>query len=680
MSTQPSFNANRALAQVPREYRDLASWPSIETSRLEHSERLRVARLTRAIEIKLAGRSNEDAAKAAQVKVREFQRIFSRCLAPHKDGRIQGLRALPKGTRVRASRRVSKQKVFDKPSAGYAGLFKKLFVDHPTLESDFAYSMTVERRTRPSLNKASARLCHNVFLKICEKLGVKEDEYPFTTQHRGRRAFKQWMQTEFMSKYAAAWVAAQDGEKASQVFDYQGGNGTAKALASCYAGWQFDEVKVDTFARYEVPNATGDWEQLDLPRFTVVRLIETGAGTTLAWRLVLASQVTAADLMMLFWDAVNGPPKVAPAVPGLNYEEGAGYPANVFPQLRFAVMTSVELDNALAHLQGEFQRLLAAVCGAEVHLGAPKTPQARGEIEARFKLQAQRVLHQLPATTGSGPLDPVRKKANAPVEKRVRTDELEHVLDVYCANENNTPSARAGYEAPLERLRRQLEAGAIRTNHLPVALRRPHFFNGIHPVKVIFDEKNHRRPFLNFLGARYTSPALQRAYELKGRQMWARFDPRDLRTLLLFHDNGQEFGPISAMGQWAKFQHDLRIRKLFLQLKRKGELGERPEDQPLDALFKHLRDGAPRDRNKALQLTHLMNVLSTGALEGTESAQQQAREQRQFEVDLADFDALPIESPEALSAGHETRRPEVANDPLTSPSPARRPPRRMARR
>jgi hypothetical protein len=677
--SERSLNAERALAQVPPEYRDLASWPTIEVSRLEHSERLRVTRLTKAIEMRLAGQSNDDAAKVAKVKVREFQRIFSRCLLQHQDGRIQGLRALPKGTRVRATRRVSGQKAFKNPAAGFAGLFKKLFVDYPTLEADFAYEMTVERRTRPSLNKASARLCHNVFLKICSKLGVKDDEYPFTTQHRGRRSFKKWMQTEFMSKYASAWVAAEEGEKASQVFDYQGGNGTAKALANCFERWQFDEVKVDVFARYEVPNERGDWEQLDLPRFSIVRLIETGAGTTLASRRVLATQVSASDLMMLFWDALNGPPKLPAAVPSLDYEEGAGYPANIYPQLRFAVPTSVELDNALSHLQGEFQRMLAGVCGAEVHLGAPKTPQARGEIEARFKLQAQRVLHQLPATTGSGPLDPVRKKAEVPVQSRVRTDELDHVMDVYCANENNTPSARAGYEAPLERLRRQLEAGAIRTILLPVALRRPHFFNGIHPVKVIFDEKNHRRPFLNFLGARYTSPSLQRAYELKGRQLWVRFDPRDLRTLLLFHDNGQEFGPISAMGQWAKFQHDLRIRKLFLQLKRKGELGLRPEDEPLNALFKHLREGAPRDRNKALQLTNLLSVLSTGEIEGAQSAQQLAREQRQFEVDLEEFDALPIDTPEDLPTGHQARRPVVANDPVVSPVQARRLPRRVSR-
>jgi hypothetical protein len=370
---------------------------------------------------------------------------------------------------------------------------------------------------------------------------------------------------------------------------------------------------------------------------------------------------------------------VPPAVPGLDYQEGAGYPANIHPPLKFALMVSVELDNALSHLQGNFQRLLAGNCGAIVHLGKPRTPQARAEIESRFKLQAQRFFHQLPATTGSGPLDPVRKKSAVKVDKRVRTDELEHGLDVYQANENLTASARAGYEDPLERLRRQLAAGAIRPNYLPVALRKAHFFAGLHKARVVFDDKNHRRPFINFLGARYASPALQRAYELKGQQIWIRFDPRDLRILLIFLDTGEEFGPVTAMGQWGKFQHDLRIRKIFLKLKRQGELEVRPEDEPLDVLFAHLRAGAPRDRNKALQLAHLVGVLS-GSLDEAESAQRAAREEREIEVEFAKLEAVAMKTPAELPTGLEGRQRDVDHAEVEPSRPMTRPPRRAFRR
>jgi hypothetical protein len=681
MPNQFSFSAEKALSDVPPEYRDISAWPSIEFSRLEHPERIRVARLVKALERKLAGQSNADAAAAGQIKVRELQRIFKRCLIRHPDGRIFGLRALPSGTRVRKPRRKSAHKQFaDKPSAGYAGLFRKLLDDHPSIEADFVYKMTVERKHKPSLNKAGTRYCHRVFLELCQGAGVGPNEYPFTTQHKGRKAFRTWMQTEFLSKYASAWTLAQDGESAAQIFNYQGGDGSSKPLTGCYQVWQFDEVKVDLLARYEVPNAQGDWEQLDLPRFSLVRVIETGAGATLAWRLVLAAQPSAQDLMMLFWDALNGQPKAAQAVPGLDYQEGAGFPANVHPALKFALMVSVQLDNALSHLQGAFQVLLAGVCGAVVHLGKPKTPQARAEIESRFKLQAQRFIHQLPATTGASPLDPVRKKAAVKVDKRVRVDELEHGLDVYLANENLTASARAGYEDPLERLRRQLAAGAIRPSYLPVSLRQAHFFNGLHKVRAIFDDKNHRRPFLNFLGARYSSPALQRAYQLKGQPLWIRFDPRDLRTLLVFTDDAQEFGPLSAMGQWGKFRHDLRIRRIFLKLKRQGEFDLRPEDEPLDAMFSHLRANAPRDRNKALQLAHLVAVLS-GSMEGADSAQRAARDQRELETELGKLDTVPLMAPNELPTGHEGRHPEAANEVASeSAVPMSRLPRRASRR
>lgn len=681
MANQTSLSAERALAAVPPEYRDISSWPTIECSRLEHSQRIRVARLMKALERKLAGQSNSEAAAAGQIKEREFQRIFKRCLTRHKDGRIYGLRALPSGTRVCQPRRRAEHKQYaEKPSAGYAGMFRQLLDKHPSIESDFVYKMTVERKSKPSLNKASTRYSHRIFLELCKGVGIRDDEYPFNTQHKGRRVFRNWMKTEFLSKYATAWTLAQDGESAAQIFNYQGGDGTAKRLAGAYQVWQFDEVKIDLLARYEIPNSHGDWEQLDLARFSVVRLIETGAGATLAWRLVLAAQPSAHDLMMLFWDALNGQPKAAQAVPGLDYQVGAGYPANVHPALRYALMVTVELDNALSHLQSAFQVMMAGVCGAVVHLGKPKTPQARAEIESRFKLQAQRFLHQLPATTGSAPLDPVRKKAAVRVEKRIRVDELEHGLDVYLANENLTASARAGYEDPLERLRRQLEAGAIKPSYLPVALRKAHFFNGLHRARVVFDDKNHRRPFVNFLGARYTSPALQRAYQLRGQPIWVRFDPRDLRTLLVFTDDGEEFGPISAMGQWGKFQHDLRIRRIFLKLKRKGEFELRPEDEPLAAMFAHLRANAPRDRNKALQLAHLVAVLS-GSVEGAESAQQAAREERELEAELGQLDTVPLMKPDALPTGHEHRSVEADNETVTSlVLPMFRPPRRASRR
>jgi hypothetical protein len=669
------------MSYVPEQYRNFASWPVLEESLLSAQNQARYRRFSHGIEMKLAGQTTEAAAAVAKISEKEFMRIFKRCLSQHADGRIWGLRALIKGVRVQRPRRTSPLKIVeDKPGAGYSGLFGKVLDDHPKIEPDLLYQLVTARRLMLSPNRATMRWCHRVFLRLCEEQCVTKDEYPFNTQTQGRRAFQLWMRNHFLPKHATAWTVAELGTAAAQPFVYQGGDGSATALANPYEVWQIDEVTIDETARYELPNWSGDWEQMDLRRCTAIRVIETGATTTLAWRLVLAAQPTVEELLMVLWDAMNGPPKVPGTVPDLDYMDGAGYPANIHPVLRFAVPKFIELDNALSHLAGALQRLVAGTLGSVVRLGAPRTPQARGKVEAKFKLQAQRVLHQLPGTTGSGPGDPVRKKAAVPVHKRVRVDELEHVLDCYIANENTTPAAGAGYEAPIERLRRQIEAGAIRVNYLPTARRKAHFFNSLHPVKLKVDPKSRRRPFINFLGVRYTSAQLQRAYTLVNQPLWVRFDPRDLRVLLVFLDDGSEFGAITAMGQWGKFQHDLRIRKLFLKLKRQGELGARPEDEPLEALFVHLRANAPRDRNKALQLAHLMAVL-VRPMEGTEHVQQLVDAEREAQAELAKSETVAALTPAELPDLPATRVPVVAaNESQLASASVKRLPRRIQRR
>lgn len=78
-----------------------------------------------------------------------------------------------------------------------------------------------------------------------------------------------------------------------------------------------------------------------------------------------------------FWNALNGRPKAAQSVPGLDYQEGAGYRANIHPALRYALMVIVELDNTLSYLQSAFQVMMAGVCGAVIHLGKAKTAGPR---------------------------------------------------------------------------------------------------------------------------------------------------------------------------------------------------------------------------------------------------------------------------------------------------------------
>ena len=126
-----------------------------------------------------------------------------------------------------------------------------------------------------------------------------------------------------------------------------------------YTVWVIDEMKVDLEAVIELPMARWDVEYVKLSQFQVLRCRSIGNVTcNIAWHLCLRQQASGADIIRLFRNAVLGQPPVDCVEPSMQYEEGAGFPQNVFEQLRFAVPVLIYLDNSLAHLFNALQTLL----------------------------------------------------------------------------------------------------------------------------------------------------------------------------------------------------------------------------------------------------------------------------------------------------------------------------------
>lgn len=184
---------------------------------------------------------------------------------------------------------------------------------------------------------------------------------------------------------------------------------------------------------------------------------------------------------------------------------------------------------------------------------------------------------------------------------------LDQAIDEYSRRKNIHPCATSFYATPLEQLRRQIETQRLKSVYLPADRRKAWYF--IRSEKATIKMEAGRLPYLNFLGSRYSSTRLRSSLSLVNKTMWVRYDPRDLRTLLLFHEDGKEFGPVVISGQWNRWPHDLRMKRLYLKAKKAGELGERPEDAPLAALFAYLRRGAVKDKDLATHLEYVSSFL-----------------------------------------------------------------------
>jgi len=446
-------------------------------------------------------------------------------------------------------------------------------------------------------------------MRLVVLAGVGPEQYPRNTESEARRPLERWRLTVYLVRHQRRYMQREHGAAAATALAHSTGDGQSMSRVDAWGHWVLDEIVVDVNARFEVPSGLGDWDEYDLRRFSVIRMRTVALGVNLGWRLVLTPQVTGEDLAILLYEALSGPRKAQAVVAGLDYMAGADYPAN-----RFAQLLVIMLDNALSHLKDAFQNLVTARLGAEVKLGSPGDPKARAQIESTFSKMARQVSHQLPSTTGSGPKDPVRQSSAVELPSRIEVAALEHVYDVYIANENVLSASASNHLSPFERLERLLSRNLLRLAVLPEARRRPHYFSQRVRVRVRVDLVSGRKPHVNYLYARYSSESLRRKPGMKGQYIWVMADFRNLQMLLAFDEEGCEMAPLFAEGHWGRVPNDLRLRKIYAKLRRAGALGPRADDQPLQALYAYLRAGAPANRTLALQMAYVVRYL-TGQLD-----------------------------------------------------------------
>ena len=658
----PSAPHKRARLARALDVATLELWPTVDASLIENSEeKKRFEALKNAVDLYASGARVRDVTVIAGVTARWFYRLLERCQEAASDGRPRGYRALvARSIRLKRVRRRLRNENTTKVNAGYSGYFRKLLRDKPEIETGLVSALKRLGKDRLMPNSLDFRGVHRLFVRECVKAGLKDSDYPLNTEAKARVPLRDWLTNDFMSRHAVAWFALEVSPDAAQAAGYGQGSGQDTRIEEPYSAWQIDEMTIDVQAKYQLRTATGDIDDIDLDRFMVIRLIALGSSVNLSWSMVVARQVAAHDLTSLLWDAIDGHVKAEAVIAGLEYHPDGGFPSTVFPELRNRTPSVIYLDNALAHLADALQRLVMLLFGAVVRLGRPGVPQERADVESHIGLMARQLLHQLPGTTGSHPTSALRKRAKRTMTHRLDVAELAHMIDTYLANKNGLPAAASRYGTPLDQLRKQLDAGLVKANTLPVARRRAHLFYSPTKVTIKVDLKRGRRPFVNFLGVRYTSGTLQRNFGMVGKVMVARCDPRDLRTIWLYEpETGHEWGCLNALGRWGKFPHDMRIRKLFLLLKRKAALGERADDNPLEQLYQYLRGTAPNDRRDATRLAYLMHYLE-GWVDPPDPAVAQACVAfRAGEASAFEAQTLPIvDEPEEIEDAprHQARR------------------------
>lgn len=668
---------------------DLETAPTVETSALLAAYRKRFERYVKAVHRVAKGLSPEKAA-GRTLSARHLRYLISQFMSfDPVDGRIRGYRALSA-----FSRGVEYQRVLPiRKGSGLAGAIQYVMRYQIVKNSTGEGEQTIEERlidylngegeyheTRP--NKVLWKPLQDEFVSLCIASGLTEQDYPLCHQERGLRALKEWHKKVYMPRHSARAVRAEHGPDAATA--------SAQAASSLFAipkqpydEWQIDAYCINCRARYAVLDEAGHWHDLELSRYWLLCLIDAASPcATLSWRIVLDAKPSQDDVMALIWQALDGQPKADRVLWDkdnehyVDYQDGWGYPSVVIPALRFATGVTLNIDNALEHLGNNLRNTVQATCGMSASFLQGRVPKGRAQIEAAFAALTRQLLRQVPASTGSNPLDPIRKIADRPVHRRLLIAELSHAMDLYFARRNGEPIQGSAGKASLQYLRDAVERRSLRPVYLSEEKRRAHFFGPRDERPVITGPS--RSAHINFDYVRYKGDCLKRyeGYRSGSVLVIVRADPADLRTLRLFElKSGAEIGIVKAEGRWGRLPHDRRIRAMHHKY---SDGSSRWKTDPLRALYAHLRGIAPKDKRAATELAHMHQYLlgHSAELEQELRAEiEQAQPVRFAIFDPSEVAANDVELPPLLvhasaAAGQQSEDPPArASAPEPAPTP-----------
>ena len=119
-------------SEVPPALVDPTTWPGVDVSALSEERRAVFEQRERAVYAYLRGDHLAAIERGFGVNRSSLTRLLERCLTPHTDGRIQGLRALIPHTRAKTYRR-SKRAARRLTRGGLSGALGQLFERLPEL-------------------------------------------------------------------------------------------------------------------------------------------------------------------------------------------------------------------------------------------------------------------------------------------------------------------------------------------------------------------------------------------------------------------------------------------------------------------------------------------------------------------------------------------------------------------
>ena len=610
MSSESLGSLSFDRASIPVALRNLQAWPGVDDGALTEQQREAYRKRTQAIELFVSELdvSLSQITQRTGIDRKSIVRLFQRCAQRHADGRIAGFRALVPFNRLKKYSRIVP---VPQASAGNAaGAFAQLLECYPALDGWLDRAARNRRRAAKGQREVrqDLRRIHKDFLAQCRECGITADHYPFNRERMAIRSLAAHLKRRVQQSFdAAAGDAGATHVRRAWGADLKH---TKPPIVRPFEAVEFDGHKIDVRLTVKILDPFGFDVLLELGRIWILLILDVATRAVLGYALALGKEYSSEDVIEAVQAALTPHRARKLNIPGLHYSATGGMPSAVIPETAYACWDWFRCDNAKAHLADHTLERLSDIIGCWPDFGPPHEPNERPFVERFFSLLSSHFAHRLTGTTGSHAKD-VKRVLGDPAEDTsllIRLDELEELLDVLICDYNGAAHDGLGGRTPLEAMRHFIGRDAADLRTLARAHRAGVLLRESKSVTVRGNPKTGVRPYINFVGARYSSQVLSGNPALIGKELRIYVDIKDLRQLRAYFANGEELGVLTANRPWCFTAHSLRTRREILRLRARGKLRYREGDDAVEAYIKYKRKealhrrGAVRDLAKVAAL------------------------------------------------------------------------------
>ena len=357
-----------------------------------------------------------------------------------------------------------------------------------------------------------------------------------------------------------------------------------------------DAHRVDVIGVIKLMTPDGP-KLLAISRFWLVVVLDLVSGGVLGFSISFEDQVSAQTVEEAIL-MTQRPWKQRELVKPLKYIEGAGLPTGVIAGLTSCPFAMLSMDNFSSHYSTLIQATARRALGFHTMYGGLGAWWTNAALERFFGVLAQRGIHKLSSTTGTGPNDPqrptnpVRNAIQDAVDWRYVVD----LLEVLLTEHNTRPSSSRSDMSPLEIISNHLldpETCMVPYFEVPMAPFSPRMGYQVQERRVGGRQQKGalKYPYIEVDGRYFTNSKLTGDFGFLGKMIWVHVRRADF-YVEAYDSDGTPLGKLDRCGG----EDDQAISQGMVKSLRKGRNRSGVSDRRLqEAREKGLAQQADKD-------------------------------------------------------------------------------------